>query len=79
LRAYLEARSSKQRITTDLRTLYWYASASNGLSGAIRYHLLVLIDPVCSSDMKSDSVRILRSWERVIRRVTEALGDSSGD
>jgi Ser/Thr protein kinase RdoA (MazF antagonist) len=79
LRAYLEARSSKQRITTDLRTLYWYASASNGLSGAIRYHLLVLIDPVCSSDMKSDSVRILRSWERVIRRVTEALGDSSSD
>jgi aminoglycoside phosphotransferase (APT) family kinase protein len=76
LRAYLEARSSKQRITTDLRTLYWYASASNGLSGAIRYHLLVLIDPVCSSDMNSDSVRILRSWERVIRRVTEALGDS---
>jgi hypothetical protein len=79
LRAYLEARSSKQRITTDLRSLYWYASASNGLSGAIRYHLLVLIDPVCSSDMKSDSVRILRSWERVIRRVTEALGDSSSD
>lgn len=76
LRAYLEARSSKQRITTDFRTLYWYASASNGLSGAIRYHLLVLIDPVCSSDMKSDSARILRSWERVIRRVTEALGDS---
>jgi hypothetical protein len=24
-------------------------------------------------------VRILRSWERVIRRVTEALGDSSSD
>jgi hypothetical protein len=79
LRAYLEARSAKQRITTDLRTLYWYASASNGLSGAIRYHLSVLIDPVCSSDMKSDSGRILRSWERVIRRVTEALGDASND
>jgi aminoglycoside phosphotransferase (APT) family kinase protein len=79
LRAYLEARSSKQRITTKLRTLYWYASASNGLSGAIRYHLLVLIDPGRSSEMKNDSARILRSWERVIRRVTEAIGDSSID
>ena len=79
LRAYLEARSSKQKITTELRTLYWYASASNGLSGAIRHHLLVLMDPGRSSDTKGDSTRILRSWERVIRRVTEALGDYSID
>lgn len=79
LRVYLEARSSKQRITTELRTLYWYASASNGLSGAIRYHLLVLIDPATASEMKSDSARILRSWERIIRRVTEAFGESSLD
>lgn len=79
LRVYLEARSSKQRITTELRTLYWYASASNGLSGAIRYHLLVLIVPASSSEMKSDSARILRSWERIIRRVTEAFGESSLD
>ena len=68
LRAYLEARSSKQRITTEFRTLYWFASASNGLSGAIRYHLLVLTDPACPSSTKNDSARILRSWERVIRR-----------
>ena len=79
LRAYLEARSSKQPITKGLRTLYWYASASNGLSGAIRYHLLQLMDPGRSSEMKSDSARILRSWERVIRRVTEAVGGSSID
>lgn len=77
LRAYLEARSSKQAITTELRTAYWYASASNGLAGAIRYHLLVLTDPECSGDMKSDSVRSLCAWERVIRRVTEALGDEA--
>jgi hypothetical protein len=73
LRAYLEARSSKQRITTELRTLYWYASASNGLSGAIRYHLLVLFDPARSNEMKSSSARILRAWERVIRRVAAIL------
>lgn len=79
VRAYLEARCSKQRITTDLRTLYWFASASNGLAGAIRYHLLVLTDPARSSEMKVDSARVFRSWERVIRRVTVALGDSSSD
>jgi len=78
-RAYLDARASKQRITTELRTAYWYASASNGLSGAIRYHLLVLIDPARPREMKSDSARILRSWERIIRRVTETFGESSID
>lgn len=72
LQAYLEARSLKQRITTELRTLYWYASVCNGLSGAIRYHLVVLIDPACPGSAKSDSERILRSWERAVRRVNEA-------
>jgi phosphotransferase family enzyme len=76
LRAYFEARSSKQHITAELRTLYWYASASNGLSGAIRYHLSVLIDPLYSSEMKSDSARILLSWERVIRRVATILASN---
>jgi hypothetical protein len=74
---YLKIRLALLEATTFI--LYWYASASNGLSGAIRYHLLVLIDPACSSEMKSDSARILHSWERVIRRVTEALGESSSD
>ena len=73
LRAYLEARSSKQPLTTELRTAYWYASASNGLSGAIRYHLAVLTDPECSPDMKSDAARSLWEWERVIRRVAAIL------
>ena len=77
LRAYLEARSAKQAITRKLRSLYWYAAASNGLAGAIRYHLSVLIDPACPIGMKGDSVRILRSWERVMRRVTEAFGGLS--
>ena len=73
LRAYLEARSSKQTITTELRTAYWYASASNGLSGAIRHHLSVLGDAKCSSDMKYDSERSLQMWERIIRRVAAIL------
>jgi thiamine kinase-like enzyme len=73
LRAYLEARASKQTITTELRRLYWYASASNGLAGAIRHHLLVLNDAAASSEMKSNSAQSLWAWERVIRRVAAIL------
>ena len=73
LRAYLEARSPGQTITTELRSIYWYASASNGLSGAIRYHLLVLNDPAASNEMTNNSALALRAWERVIRRVAAIL------
>ncbi len=73
VRAYLEARSAKQTITTEFRTAYWYASASNGLSGAIRYHLLVLTDPECSGEMKTESARVLDTWQRIIRRAAAIL------
>lgn len=73
LRAYLEARSSTQKITSELRTAYWYASASNGLAGAIRYHLAVLTDTECKSEVKGESALVLRSWERVIQRVAAIL------
>jgi Phosphotransferase enzyme family len=73
LRAYLEARSPQQTITTELRRKYWYASASNGLSGAIRYHLSVLNDARSSNEMKGSSRQVLRAWERVIRRVAALL------
>lgn len=76
LRAYLEARSPQQTITTELRRKYWYASASNGLSGAIRYHLAVLGDAASSSEMKGSSAQVLREWERVIRRVAALLATS---
>ena len=76
LRAYLEARSPKQTITTELRRKYWYASASNGLSGAIRYHLSVLNDAASSSEMQGSSAQVLRAWERVIRRVAVLLASN---
>jgi aminoglycoside phosphotransferase (APT) family kinase protein len=76
LRAYLESRSSKQTITAELRRLYWYASASNGLAGAIRYHLSVLNDAASSNEMKGSSAQVLREWERVIRRVAALLATS---
>ena len=73
LRAYLEARSMNQTITTAFRKMYWYASASNGLSGAIRYHLSVLNDRASSNERRTNSARVLREWERVIRRVAAIL------
>lgn len=73
LRAYLAARSPKQTLTTRLRTMYWYASASNGLSGAIRYHLVILNDPASPIETRSNSALALRAWERVIRRVAAIL------
>lgn len=73
LRAYLDARSSTRELTRELRKAYWYASASNGLAGAIRYHLFVLMDGEFSSEAKSDSAHVLYSWERVIRRVAANL------
>lgn len=73
LRAYLQARSSNQSIDAEFRKLYWYASASNGLSGAIRYHLAVLNDQAPSGERRSNSARALREWERVIRRVAAIL------
>jgi aminoglycoside phosphotransferase (APT) family kinase protein len=73
LRAYLEARSSNQVITAEFRKLYWYASASNGLSGAIRYHLAVVSDQASSAEMRTSSARVLREWERIMRRVAAIL------
>jgi aminoglycoside phosphotransferase (APT) family kinase protein len=77
LRSYLEARACPQTITTDLRTRYWYASASNGLSGAIRYHLAVLCDTSSSARTRNTSRRALSAWERVIRRVATILATTA--
>ena len=68
LRAYLESRTSPTQITADLRKHYWFASASNGLAGAIRYHIAVLSDPASAEGMRSNSQQALHAWERVVRR-----------
>ena len=72
-REYLQARRAPSGLTPDLRTLYWFASASNGLAGAIRYHLAVLSDPAARPAARRDSHRALRAWERVIRRAAALL------
>jgi aminoglycoside phosphotransferase (APT) family kinase protein len=73
LRAYLEARAVPMKLTRELRTKYWFASASNGLSGAIRYHIFVLTNPAASEDARSSSRQALTAWERVIRQAASLL------
>ncbi len=78
MRAYLDARRVRRAFASDLRVDYWLASASNGLSGAIRYHLAVLSDPAATEAGRYDSWRALRAWERVVRLSAGLLNTSRG-
>ena len=73
MRIYLGARAAPRRFDADVRVSYWLASASNGLSGAIRYHLAVRSDPERSEADSYDSSRALVAWQRVIKRVAGLL------
>jgi aminoglycoside phosphotransferase (APT) family kinase protein len=77
LRAYLTARRSPLALTADVRTHYWFASASNGLAGAIRYHLAVLGDPASTEQRCYDARRALKAWRRVVRRAAAVLSTSA--
>jgi aminoglycoside phosphotransferase (APT) family kinase protein len=76
LKAYFESRRTPQALDAGLRELYWYASASNGLAGAIRYHLAVLGDRAAAQGAIGDSRRALFQWERVVRRAAALLSTS---
>lgn len=76
LQAYLAHRRGRPALTPELRRTYWFASASNGLAGAIRYHLSVLADLSSSAPMRQDSRHALREWERVVRRAAALLRTS---
>jgi len=73
LQTYLAARGESRQLTAKFRTHYWYASATNGLAGAILYHLSVLGAPASSPHLREHSRRALAEWERVIRRVASIL------
>ena len=68
LRVYLEHRRMPVPITAALRRQYWLACVSNGLAGAIRYHVAVVCDSASDDQMRSASQQALREWERVVRR-----------
>jgi aminoglycoside phosphotransferase (APT) family kinase protein len=73
LQAYLRARGIGEGISARLRRHYWLASASNGLSGAIRYHLSVVADPAANAVARTNGAQALRAWERVMRRAAALL------
>jgi aminoglycoside phosphotransferase (APT) family kinase protein len=76
LRAYLNERDPGSPLTPALRTDYWLASVSNGLSGAIRYHLAVVAAPESLPVRRVESGRALTAWERVVRRAASLLSTS---
>lgn len=78
MRAYLQERHHPPAFGTDLRRDYWLASASNGLSGAIRYHLAVLSDRASSETARYHSARALPEWERVALRAASLIRTSPG-
>ncbi|HVL70008.1 MAG TPA: aminoglycoside phosphotransferase family protein [Vicinamibacterales bacterium] len=73
LAVYLQARHPPIRFDAAVRANYWLASASNGLSGAIRYHLVMLGNPAVTGKARADSQRALDEWQRVIRGAAAAL------
>ena len=68
MRAYLESRRIPRIFDSEVRVDYWFASVSNGLSGAIRYHLAVLADPTVTQTARANSGLALLAWQRVVRR-----------
>jgi aminoglycoside phosphotransferase len=73
MRAYLQAARTPRSFTSDMRVDYWLASASNGLSGAIRYHLSVLSAPRLQQSARDHSRRALIEWQRAVRRAAALL------
>jgi aminoglycoside phosphotransferase (APT) family kinase protein len=78
LRVYLEARRTHRALSADVRRDCWLASASNGLAGAIRYHLAVLSDEGRAPADRADSKQALAAWARVIKRTAALLTPSRG-
>jgi hypothetical protein len=76
MRIYLGARRNGGLFASDMREEYWFASVSNGLSGAIRYHLAVLSDRGRTDAARYDSTRALIAWQRVVRRAAALLSTS---
>ena len=78
MRVYLDARRARATFDRALRSDYSLASASNGLAGAIRYHLAVSADPASDDESRARSRHALAAWERVVKRAAALLRTSPG-
>jgi aminoglycoside phosphotransferase (APT) family kinase protein len=69
LGSYLSARGMERRLTSDLRAAYWLAGASNALSGALQYHLSLLVGQTPARPSRIPAAaRSARDWLRIVRR-----------
>lgn len=71
LAAYLSSHGLDRRLSSDFRTAYWLAGASNALAGALRYHLWVA-DSAAEHPAREAAMRAVKDWLRVIRRAAAA-------
>lgn len=67
-RAYLSARGMDRTLGAELREAYWLAGASNALSGALAYHLTVMLDERRTSGPRASATDSASKWIRVLRR-----------
>jgi aminoglycoside phosphotransferase (APT) family kinase protein len=67
-RAYLSARGMDRTLRSELREAYWLAGASNALSGALVYHLTVMLDERCTGGQRASAADSTIKWVRVLRR-----------
>lgn len=73
LRRYYRARGHTAGPGRDLRDAYWLAGARNAFAGALRYHLVILLDPAAPARARTRSQQAARDWLRIIRRASLAL------
>ena len=68
LSGYLRAHGTGRRLDAELRATYWLAGASNALSGALTYHLSVLLDARLPGATRTRAAHSAREWVRVLRQ-----------
>lgn len=71
LRAYLDARGGGG-LTRTLRDHYWLAAASNALSGALRFQLVVALERP-PGRARREALVAAAGWARTLERAAEAL------
>jgi hypothetical protein len=77
---YLEWAGRPRLMMRDFRKLYWLASASNAMAGALHYHFETMLNPAVSVAVRESSAGVARDWLRIIRRADHywRLGDAPG-
>lgn len=77
LAVYLSARGMERRLSSDLRAAYWLAGASNALSGALEYHLSLLVGQTpATASRRPAAAQSARDCLRIVRRAAAFWQDA---